>query len=239
MSGRLAEKVCLITGGARGQGAAEAALFAAEGANVYVTDVLVDQGEKTAADCGATFLRHDVTASPDWDAVVERVVADFGRVDVLVNNAGIFKKVSLVDTTEDTWGRFVAVNQTGPYLGMRAVAPHMIRQRSGSIVNVSSIAGLSGSFAFAYSTTKWAVRGMTRSAAMELGPHGVRVNSVHPGIIDTAMIAEMNVETATQRVPLGRVAAPQEVAALVLWLASDESSYATGAEFVVDGGRTA
>ena len=164
--GRLNDKVALITGGARGQGAAEAALFASEGATVYLTDVLVDEGKKTAADIGGTFLEHDVTSPEQWAAVVERIVGDQGGVDVLVNNAGILHWASLGETALDDWNRVVAVNQTGVFLGMQAVSRPMIEQGAGSIVNISSIAGLrSAGTCFAYGATKWAVRGMTKSAA--------------------------------------------------------------------------
>jgi 3alpha(or 20beta)-hydroxysteroid dehydrogenase len=238
--GRLDGKVALITGGARGQGAAEGALFTAEGATVYLTDVLAEQGAKTASDLGATFLEHDVSSPEQWQGVVDRVVADHGRVDVLVNNAGILLWASMTQTELDDWDRIVAINQTGVFLGMRAVAPHMQAQRSGSIVNISSIAGLRGaSPCFAYGATKWAVRGMTKGAAQELGPYGVRVNSIHPGIIDTPMMADQPLDVLATRVPLARHASADEVAKLALWLASEESAYASGAEFVLDGGQTA
>jgi 3alpha(or 20beta)-hydroxysteroid dehydrogenase len=238
--GRLEQKVALITGGARGQGAAEAALFASEGATVYLTDVLVDEGKATAAAVGGTFLEHDVTSPEQWADVVDRVVGDHGGVDVLVNNAGILHWASLVETALDDWNRVVAVNQTGVFLGMQTVAPPMIERGGGSIVNISSIAGLrSAGTCFAYGATKWAVRGMTKSAARELGPHGVRVNSIHPGIIDTPMMADQPLDTFAAAVPLGRYAGADEVAKLALWLASDDSAYANGGEFVLDGGQTA
>ncbi len=238
--GRLDGKVAIITGGARGQGASEGALFASEGATVYLTDVLVDDGAKVAADIGATFLPHDVTDPAQWSQVVERVLADTGRVDVLVNNAGILHWAPMTETSLDVWNRIIAVNQTGVFLGMQAVAPTMKAQRSGSIVNISSIGGMRGaSPCFAYGATKWAVRGMTKGAAQELGPFNVRVNSVHPGIIDTPMMADQPLDAMTDRVPLRRYASADEVAKLVLWLAGDESSYATGAEFTLDGGQTA
>ncbi|HXY94767.1 MAG TPA: glucose 1-dehydrogenase [Acidimicrobiia bacterium] len=238
--GRLDGKVALITGGARGQGAAEGRLFASEGATVYLTDVRAEQGAKTASDIGATFLVHDVTSPDRWEAVVQRVIGDHGRVDVLVNNAGILLWASMRETQLDDWERIVAVNQTGVFLGMRAVAPHMSARGAGSIVNISSVAGLRGAApCFAYAATKWAVRGMTKGAAQELGPHGVRVNSIHPGVIDTPMLADRPLAEMAARVPLGRHAEADEVARLALWLASDESAYANGAEFVLDGGQTA
>ena len=242
--GRLDGKVALITGGARGQGAAEAALFAREGATVYITDVLDDVGAATAARLGdaVTFLHHDVTRDADWAAVVAAVVAAQGRIDVLVNNAGIFQVAPLTETSTEAWERMIAVNQTGVFLGLREVGGLMKAAGSGSIVNISSVAGMaSAAIAFAYSASKWAVRGMTKSAAVELAPHGVRVNSVHPGIIETAMLDEFGdrVPLITQRIPMGRTASADEVAAVVLFLASDESSYCSGHELVVDGAMTA
>ena len=237
--GRLDDKVCLITGGARGQGAAEAARFVDEGATVYITDFRVDAGQETAKATGAAFLEHDVTDPERWAAVVGKIIEQVGRIDVLVNNAGIFRKIPLVETTVELWNRIVAVNQTGVFLGMHAVSAPMIEQGSGSIVNISSIAGLEGSGAFAYGATKWAVRGMTKNAALDLGPHGIRVNSIHPGIIVTDMIAGLPLEEAAQTVPLRKNGTPADVAELALWLASDESRYTSGAEITVDGGLTA
>jgi 3alpha(or 20beta)-hydroxysteroid dehydrogenase len=249
--GRLAGKVALITGAARGQGAAEAALFASEGASVVLTDVLTDEGRATAAAIAAkhgpdaaVFLEHDVRSEAAWAAVVAATLERYGRVDVLVNNAGVFRPGGVTTTTEADYRFIIDINQIGVFLGMRAIAPAMVEQRSGSIVNISSIAGLAGSAGFlAYGASKWAVRGMTKSVARELAPLGVRVNSVHPGIIDTAMAGlfdDLGVRHAVdQRIPFGREATPEEVAQLVLYLASDESRYSTGSEFVVDGGWTA
>jgi 3alpha(or 20beta)-hydroxysteroid dehydrogenase len=202
--------------------------------------VLADDGAKTAADIGATFLAHDVTDPAQWQAVVDRVVADHDRLDVLVNNAGILHWATMTETPLEVWNRVLAVNQTGVFLGMQAVAPVMKRNRSGSIVNISSIGGMRGASAcFAYGATKWAVRGMTKGAAQELGPHGIRVNSIHPGVIDTPMMADQDLDAIASRVPLGRYANAEEVAKLALWLASDDSAYASGAEFVLDGGYLA
>jgi 3alpha(or 20beta)-hydroxysteroid dehydrogenase len=240
--GKLDGRVAIITGGARGQGAAEAARFVEEGAIVVVTDVLVEQGKQTAADVGATFVEHDVADPEQWDALVARVVGDHGRLDILVNNAGILRWERMADTSFESWNEVVAVNQTGVFLGMKAVAPQMKEQRSGSIVNISSVGGLSGASAcFTYAATKWAVRGMTKGAAIELGPHGIKVNSVHPGIIDTPMMGGTDLDglASTIGVPLQRYAQPDEVAKLVLWLVSDDNTYSTGAEFVIDGGQTA
>ncbi|GMU77560.1 MAG: hypothetical protein AMXMBFR46_03590 [Acidimicrobiia bacterium] len=237
--GMLDGKVAIITGGARGQGAAEGRRFSEEGATVYLTDVLVDEGTATASACDATFLEHDVTDVDQWKVVVERVLDERGRVDVLVNNAGILRWATMTETTLDTWNRVVAINQTGVFLGMQAVAPAMKEQRAGSIINISSIAAFSGSSAvFAYGATKWAVRGMTKGAARELGPYGIRVNSIHPGVIDTPMMAGTPLDEMAKGVPLGRYASADEVAKLALWLASDESLYASGGEFTLDGGLT-
>jgi len=237
---RLDDKVALITGGARGQGAAEAELFVAAGAQVVITDVLVDEGQATAERLGAAceFMEHDVTSEDQWTQVVESIVDRHGRLDVLVNNAGIFRTVGMSETTMQVWDQMIAINQTGVFLGMRTAAPAMQANGSGSIVNISSIAGMkSAAVAHAYSATKWAVRGMTKSAAVELAPSGVRVNSVHPGIIDTAMLDEFGPARAAieERIPLGRVAGADEVGKLVLFLASDDSAYCTGHEFVIDG----
>jgi 3alpha(or 20beta)-hydroxysteroid dehydrogenase len=240
--GKLDGRVAIVTGGARGQGAAEARLFAEEGATVFVTDVLADEGRKTAADVGGTFVEHDVADPAQWQQLVERVAREQGRIDVLVNNAGILRWERMVDTTPESWNEIVAVNQTGVFLGMRAVAPQMIEQRSGAILNISSVGGLRGASAcFAYAATKWAVRGMTKGAAIELGPHGIKVNSIHPGIIDTPMMGGTDLDglATTIGVPLQRYAQPEEVAKLALWLVSDDNSYSTGAEFVIDGGQTA
>ena len=238
--GQLDGRVAIITGGARGQGAAEARLFAAEGATVYLTDVLADEGAAVAAEVGGTFLEHDVTDVDQWKVVVEAALADHGRIDVLVNNAGILHWATMTETPLDVWNRIVAINQTGVFLGLQAVAPAKTAQRTRRIVILSSVAAYSGSSpCFAYGATKWAVRGMTKGAAQELGPFGVRVNSVHPGIIDTPMMAGTPMEQMAGGVPLKRYASADEVAKLVLWLASDESAYATGAEFVLDGGMTA
>ena len=244
--GKLDGRVALITGGARGQGAAEATLFAAEGATVFLTDVLDDEGEKTAAACGGVYLHHDVTSESRWEDVVQAILKDHGRLDILVNNAGIFKLGSVVTTTLEDYRQVIEINQVGVFLGMRAVAKPMIERGSGAIVNISSVAGMQGSpGAIAYGASKWAVRGMTKSAATELGRYGIRVNSIHPGIIETPMLHQIpafesgNAERWVRRIPAGRVAEAHEVAKLALFLASDESSYSSGAEFIIDGGMTA
>jgi len=241
---RLDGKIALITGGARGQGAAEAELFVEAGATVIITDVLDDEGKATAERLGdeVTYMHHDVTDGAGWDAVVADVMQQHGRIDVLVNNAGIFVVKPLEATTDEDWDKMIAINQTGVFYGLRAVAPVMKEQGSGSIVNISSIAGLRGAHvAFAYSATKWAVRGMTKSAAQDLAPHGVRVNSVHPGLIDTAMLQEFAgaADQMKQQIPMGRFAEAEEVGRLVRYLASDDSEYCNGHEFTIDGAYTA
>ena len=244
--GRLEGKTALISGGARGQGAVEARLFAEEGANVVLTDVLDEEGERTADIIGGTFLHHDVSSEEEWAAVVARTVELHGGIDILVNNAGIYRIGSLLETSLEEYRSVIDVNQVGVFLGMRAVAPAMIEGGGGSIVNISSLAGLrGGGGGIAYGASKWAVRGMTKSAAVVLAPHGIRVNSIHPGVIetpmlgDTSMAAPGNIERFAEGAPLGRIGQPEEVARLALFLASDESSYSTGSEFVIDGGVSA
>jgi 3alpha(or 20beta)-hydroxysteroid dehydrogenase len=244
--GKLDGKVALITGGARGQGAAEAALFAAEGAKVVVTDVLDADGQQTATACGGRYLHHDVTSEGRWQEVVDAILGWHGQLDILINNAGIFRPESLTTASLASYREVIEINQVGVFLGMRAVSAPMIAQHSGAIVNISSVAGLrGGNGAIAYHASKWAVRGMTKVAALELGRHGVRVNSIHPGLIETPMLHQLpgvdagRMDGYISRIPLGRVAEASEVAKLALFLASDDSSYSTGSEFIIDGGMTA
>ncbi len=244
--GRLAGKVALITGGARGQGAVEGELFASHGATVVLADVLDDEGRAAAAAIdGATYTRLDVRSEEEWETVVGAVLADHGRLDVLVNNAGIDHESRLVDTELEVFERVYAVNQRGVFLGMRTVARALIgAQQPGSIINISSVAGLEGvANRVAYSSTKWAVTGMTSAAAKELGRFGIRVNSVHPGLIETPMTADLPTVADPQvrarierRIPLRRVGHSIDIANMVLFLASDESDYCTGQTFTVDGG---
>ena len=242
--GRLDGRVALITGAAspRGQGAAEAALLAGEGANVVLTDISDEEGESTAESIGerASYRHLDVTSESDWAEVVTWALEHHSRLDVLVNNAGIWLAKSLEETSPHDYRRVVEINQTSVFLGMRAVVPTMRASKRGSIVNISSLAGLRGtSVPFAYAASKWAVRGMSRAAAAELAPHGIRVNAVFPGYVDTGMIDSGHEEIA-QRVPLGRrLATPEEIAEVVLFLASDASRYMTGAELAVDGAVSA
>jgi len=239
--GRLDDKVCLITGAARGQGEAEARMFRAEGATVWLTDVLDAEGESVAADIGGTYRHLDVRDESQWQALVDEMVASHGRIDVLVNNAGIFRSNRMLDTPLDEFDLVMDVNCKGVFLGMRTVAGPMREAGSGSIVNISSLAGMQGAAgAFAYGTSKWAVRGMTKTAAVELARRGIRVNSIHPGLIATDMADQLpKVERMQRGIPLGRSATADEVARLALFLASDESSYSTGSEFIVDGGLNA
>lgn len=239
--GTLDGRVAVVTGGAQGMGAAHAERLAAEGASVVITDRQTGAGQATADRVGARFVEHDVTDEAQWAAVVSSTIDEFGRIDVLVNNAGILHWATMTNTALDDWNRVVAVNQTGVYLGMRAVADVMKRQGSGSIINIASVGGLrGGSPCFAYAATKWAVRGMTRGAAQELGPFGVRVNAILPGVIDTPMMADHDLQAMADRmIPLGRFAQPQEISEAVLWLASDASSFVNGSDVVLDGGQTA
>jgi len=248
VSARLSGKVALITGAARGQGAAEARRFVAEGAKVAITDVLDAPGAALAAELGgAAFYRHlDVTSEADWTAAVAETVDRFGRLDVLVNNAGIGSVGTLEGLPLETHRQIVDVNLHGVYLGMRAVKPAMIASGGGAIVNVSSIDGLAGVLGMtSYAGSKFAVTGMTRSAAIELGPLGIRVNSIHPGVINSPMVAEAPPEVVARllrlmdRQPIRRMGEPEEIASLALFLASDEASYITGTGVVIDGGHLA
>ena len=237
MAGRLAGKVAVVSGGARGMGASHGRALVAEGAKVVFGDILDDEGELVARDVGddARYVHLDVTRPEDWDAVVAAALERFGSVDILVNNAGILNIGLIEDYPLSEWQRIIDVNLTGVFLGIRAVTPAMKRAGRGSIINISSIEGMAGTSAcHGYTATKFAVRGLTKSCALELGPNGIRVNSIHPGLIKTPMtdwVPDDIFQTA-----LGRAAEPVEVSNLVVYLASDESSYSTGSEFVVDGG---
>ena len=240
--GRLQDKVCLITGGARGQGAAEAKLFKSEGARVWVTDVLDEEGQALADDIGVQYRHLDVRDEAGWSKLVEEIVGVDGGLNVLINNAGIFRSNRLVDTPTDEFQLVMDINCLGVFLGMRSVAPAMMATGNGSIVNISSLAGLrAATGSLAYGASKWAVRGMTKTASVEFARKGIRVNSIHPGLIETPMADELGTspERLMKRTPLGRIAQAEEVANLALYLASDESSYSTGSEFIVDGGLNA
>jgi 3alpha(or 20beta)-hydroxysteroid dehydrogenase len=243
--GRLDGKVALITGGARGMGKSHVRHFVAEGARVVFGDVLDDKGEYVAAKLGeqsCRYLHHDVTSPEDWAAAAALAVEAFGQLDVLVNNAGILTFAPIADMALDDFRRVLEVNAIGCWLGMKTVIDPMTKAGGGSIVNISSIEGFTGAAGLsAYSASKFAVRGMTKVAARELAPFGIRVNSVHPGGVLTRMIvdsagARADGEAFIKATPLGRFAEPVEISRLVAYLASDESSFSTGSEFVADGG---
>lgn len=240
--GRLDNKVCLITGGARGQGADEARLFTEEGGKVWVADVLDDEGAALAAEVGAEYRHLDVSDEAQWQTLIAEISETEPSLDVLINNAAIFRLNRMVNTSLEEFEKVMAVNCRGVFLGMKSAAPRMISTGGGSIVNISSLAGMrAATGSFAYGASKWAVRGMTKTASVELARKGVRVNSIHPGLIDTPMAEEVGVggEKIARRTPLGRIADAMEVAKMALFLASDESSYSTGSEFIIDGGLNA
>jgi 3alpha(or 20beta)-hydroxysteroid dehydrogenase len=241
---RLENKVALVTGGARGLGASTVRLMVGEGARVVFGDVLDDEGHALADELGeqAAFVHMDVTEQSDWNGAIERAQA-FGPLNVLVNNAAVVHMAAITDTTDEDYLRVFKINQFGTFVGIRSVIPPMKAAGSGSIINVSSIDGLHSSAGLsAYSSTKWAVRGLTKNAAIELGQYGIRVNSVHPGGMYTAMggsefASEEDLNASTyKRFPIPRVGQPEEVAQVILFLATDEASYSTGSEFVADGG---
>src|SRR4051812_1724483 len=247
--GQLDGKTAVITGAARGQGAAAARLFVKEGARVVIGDVLDDVGKELAESLGeAAIYRHlDVSAEDDWAAVVDEAVESLGGVQVLVNNAGILRFAALPDMPLEDYMRIVNINQVGTFLGMRAVSKAMIAAGAGgSIVNISSVEGLAGMpYLTAYTSTKFAIRGMTKVAALELGPKGIRVNSVHPGMIETDMVKDaagghdIDLSPAAKRIALRRMGQSEDIAEVVMFLAGDRSSYVTGAELAADGGATA
>jgi 3alpha(or 20beta)-hydroxysteroid dehydrogenase len=245
VSERLSGKVVIVTGAARGQGEAEARLFVREGASVVLTDLLEERGKAVADELGAAavFVPHDVSSPEDWDRVVATALDAFGHLDVLVNNAAIHWLRSIEDENLEDFQRLLGINLAGTFLGIKAVIAPMRAAGGGSIVNISSAAGLVGYARHgAYAAAKWGVRGLTRVAAIELGPDGIRVNSVHPGPINTDMLPPDRAGLGERRwatIPLRRSGEPSEVAELVLFLASDASSYISGGEFTVDGGSLA
>lgn len=235
--GRADGKIALVTGAARGLGAAQARLLVVEGASVLATDLVDDPRISDELGQNARFVQHDVTDADSWQRVISAAEDAFGPVSVLVNNAGILRQGRLEETDEAEFRQVLEVNQIGTFLGMRAVLPSMRRAGGGSVVNISSIAGLVGFPGFfGYVATKWAIRGMTKAAALELAPDGIRVNSVHPGVIETEMTRDIDRGEMVGTQPIPRIGQPVEIANLVLFLASDESSYTTGSEFVADGG---
>lgn len=245
--GRLQGKVAIITGGARGMGAATARLFVGEGATVVIADVLDKDGQALAATLGsgAVFRHLDVSDDAAWTALAAETEKLFGKIDVLVNNAGILIFKSIAQTSRAEYERILQVNIVGAFLGLKIVSPYMIKRKSGSIVNISSVDGMKGANSLsAYASSKWALRGLTKVAALEFGHQGVRVNSVHPGGIDTIMTNPENEtpQDLAQRflnVPLQRAGSAEEAAYVTTFLASDEASYVNGAEITVDGGMVA
>lgn len=244
--GRLDGKVAIITGGSAGMGASNVKMFVKEGAKVVFTDLNIEDGQKLEQELGnnAIFMEQDVSKSADWDKVIEKAEAEFGPIDILVNNAGISVTVPLEDMTEEQYQKVIDVNQLSIFLGMKKVLPSMKKTNAGSIINVSSIAGMAGGVGqVAYSASKFAVRGMTRSAAAELGKYNIRVNSVHPGAIKTPMIDQPEnrevIKALEANTPLGKIGAVEDSSYLIVYLASDESSFTTGSEIVFDGGVTA
>jgi 3alpha(or 20beta)-hydroxysteroid dehydrogenase len=237
--GRVDGKVALISGGARGMGASHARALVAEGAQVVAGDIVDDDGTALASELGpaARFVHLDVTRPDQWKAAVDIAVSEFGTLNVLVNNAGIVNGNTLQNFPLADWQKIIDVNLTGTFLGMQAAVEPMIAAGGGSIINISSVEGLRGSPGlYGYVASKFAVRGLAKAAALELAPHKIRVNSIHPGMVRTPMTA--GIPEDFLQIPLGRAADSAEVSACVVYLASDESSYSTGAEFVVDGGLT-
>jgi len=249
--GRMTDKVAIVTGGARGLGEAIVRLLVSEGAKVVLTDVLDEDGARLVHELGTDtrFEHHDVRSEDEWMRVIKAAESAFGPVSALVNNAGISGFSPIEDYTEDDCRRVIDVNQVGVFLGMKSVVASMRRAGGGSIVNMSSASGLIGKpNVIAYTAAKFAVRGMTKVAAIEFGPHNIRVNSVHPGVFRTSMVANPDdptpgslhpiIQDIMKALPAGRVGEPLELAHMVLLLATDEMRYATGAEFVIDGGLT-
>ncbi|WP_137844197.1 glucose 1-dehydrogenase [Microbacterium sp. 2FI] len=236
----LGGRVCLVTGGARGIGAAYARALHAAGARVVIADILADEGAALAAELGARalFVTLDVTDEAQWDAAVAASVAAFDGIDVLVNNAGIANAAPIEHFTTAKWDAVIAVNLTGTFFGCRAVVPVMKTQGRGAIINISSVEGMRGSPGLhGYTAAKFGVRGLTQSLAVELGPFGIRVNSVHPGFIRTDMTTR--IDPSRLDIPLGRPGDPADVAGTIVFLASDASAFTSGGEFVVDGGMIA
>lgn len=242
---KLKNKVAILTGAAGGMGAIHAEEFVKEGAKVVLTDVNVKQGEEVGKKLGenALFVAHDVTKEGDWEKVIKIAEEKFGNVNVLVNNAGIVMTKSIEDLSLAEYEKIIAINQTGTFLGMKSVLASMKKAGGGSIINISSIEGLTGApMISAYTASKFAVTGLTKAAAGEFAPYGIRVNSVHPGVIDTPMIHQEDVKDAVRAVieatPLQRPAHPREISRMLVFLASEEASYSTGSAFVADGGLT-
>ena len=240
---RLKDKVAIITGGAAGMGESHVRLFVEEGAKVVFTDINAEAGQKIAEELGENthFVQHDVVNEEGWEKVVTETEEKFGPVDVLVNNAGVSTVLSVENSSLEDYMKIVNINQVSVFLGTKYVIPSMKKAGKGSIVNISSINGLSGG-AVGYTDTKFAVRGMTKAAARELAQYNIRVNSVHPGVTNTPMVQNSEafdqIQAMVGMIPMKRMAEPSEISQLVLFLASDDSSYSTGSEFISDGGIT-
>ncbi|WP_271400635.1 glucose 1-dehydrogenase [Salinicoccus roseus] len=240
----LSKKVAIITGGARGMGESHVRRFIEEGAKVVFTDINTSAGEALAEELGenAVFVKHDVTDADGWKTVVDQAESVFGPVNVLVNNAGISMSKTIFEMTEAEYRKIIDINQISVFLGIKAVLPSMQKAEGGSIVNISSMNGIVGG-APGYTDSKFAVRGLTKAAAIQLGGLGIRVNSVHPGVIETPMVSEGDaveqIREFAKQIPMKRTAQSEEVTNMVAFLASDEASYSTGSEFIIDGGLTA
>lgn len=241
---RLLDKVAIVTGGARGMGETHVRRFIEEGAKVVFTDINEEVGEKLASDLGdnALFVKHDVTDEAGWQEVIEKTEASFGPVNILVNNAGISMSKSIFDMSVEDYKKIININQVSVFIGIKAVLSSMQKTEGGSIINISSMNGIVGG-AVGYTDSKFAVRGLTKAAALQVGHLGIRVNSVHPGVIETPMVTEGDaveqIKEFAKHIPMRRMAQSEEVTNMVLFLASDESSYSTGSEFIIDGGLTA
>lgn len=241
---KLLNKVAIVTGGARGMGESHVRRFVEEGAKVVFTDINEEVGEQLSAELGdnALFVKHDVTDEAGWQEVVEKTEAAFGPVNVLVNNAGISMSKSITDMSVEDYKKIIDINQVSVFIGIKAVLPSMQKAEGGSIVNISSMNGIVGG-AVGYTDSKFAVRGLTKAAALQVGHLGIRVNSVHPGVIETPMVTEGDaveqIKEFAKHIPMRRMAQSEEVTNMVLFLASEDSSYSTGSEFIIDGGLTA
>ncbi|WP_144781591.1 SDR family NAD(P)-dependent oxidoreductase [Macrococcoides caseolyticum] len=241
---RLKDKVIIITGAAQGMGKVHAERAIAEGAKVVITDINEEKGQAVAATLGsdALFIKHNVVSESDWENVVQTTLEHWGKIDVLINNAGITYNMKIEEITLDDYMKIVNINQVSVFLGIKSVTATMKAQNSGAIINISSMNGLAGG-AIGYTDTKFAVRGMTKAAARELSPFNITVNSVHPGVIHTPMLEQPGVKEAVdkfkQTIPMRRVAQAEEVSNMIIFLASDEARYSTGSEFIIDGGVTA
>ena len=242
--GKLENKVAIVTGAAQGMGESHARTFLKEGAKVVITDLNSTKGEALAAELGENvlFIKHDVTKEEDWKNVINKTESTFGPVNILVNNAGISFNKTFAECTLNDYMKIVNINQVSEFLGMKYVQPSMVKANGGSIINISSINGIVGG-AVGYTDSKFAVRGITKAGALEFAKDNIRVNSIHPGVVETPMVTEGDsyeiIKEYAKTIPLGRMAKPQDISVLVLYLASDDSRYSTGSEFMVDGGITA